>query len=247
MSLPAPGSLAERIAKYLANPADFPLEFTAWLRRFLDEPSNFTYAGIREITSVDGTIKIVDPFGPVTDLSHLLPPWFDYRWTSSSTQVTIDNPGGVSTNPTTTAAIAIAMIQTLDGEQIPPYGAGVPVEDGTAIGELNVILNAAGTKSGSSTGEYFIPVFYRINGSSSGGHGQTIGSGWIKDASTNATFTAHLVSQGGNASIYVPNIPDLSPPSGGVRNMVRIDWPFPWASTDTLYNGTFMYSMETAG
>lgn len=37
-----PGSLRAQIAKYLSDPLDFPLEFTAWLRSFLDEPSNYT-------------------------------------------------------------------------------------------------------------------------------------------------------------------------------------------------------------
>lgn len=250
MTLQKPGSLEERFEKYFANPLDFPLEFTAWLRRFLDEPSNFTAfgggGGIQEITSDDGTIRIVNPRGPIVDLSHTEPAWFDFHWTSSTTMVVISpSSGGGDTNPNTTAAYARSMVQTIDGRQIPPYGSGTPLEFGTVLGNMKITLNSAGTIAGDSTGVYFLPV--TINPSlylpiPSETINAVIGSGYIKDTSTNATFTGHIL---GSRQVFVPNIPDLSPPNSGVRNMVRKDWPFTWASGDTLYNGTFMYPMET--
>ena len=75
MSIPPPGSLSSQIRAYLSRPADFPAEFTAWLRNFLDEPANRTPkmggggGGINKITSTDGSVTVTGGNGPTTNLS----------------------------------------------------------------------------------------------------------------------------------------------------------------------------------
>lgn len=60
--VPKPGSLDEKIAKYLSDPVEFPLEYTAWLRSFLSEPTNYNSSAgsnaITKITSTNSTITI---------------------------------------------------------------------------------------------------------------------------------------------------------------------------------------------
>lgn len=184
---------------------------------------------------------------PVAGASVALPPWFDYTpivHVSSS-------GGGGDTDPTLSIQYAATMVQTTSGAQFPT---GFPTNRGSAFVNIFAVFDTVGSVKvgGTSTGVLSL-VFSDEPGTyaaASPTSNYVIGSGFLTQESTNSSLKVDLLSSG---ELFVANVPDLSPPPGGFQNLVRIanpyltpateSWPFDWASGDTLYNGTGLFSM----
>lgn len=201
-------------------------------------------------------IRVLEAVAPPTIAS--LPPWFDWSPELMLPEASV----GVQTPPGVYLQFAELMVQTQDGTPLPD--GGTPLLGGTMLGETKVELSDGGTiGSGynlvprlllqvSSHPDAYNPVLEE----ETTGPEHTIGTGWIRQYSTNTLLAVQLSAAG---ELMVPNVPDTADLTGAADysadflNMCRLAnpyvspaipaFPWVWANGDWI-SVTYQSPME---